>query len=86
MNRPMQPTRPAPAPGQAAAEAAADAHYQSKRVEAVTLAAAALILADTISKGLRPEDGASPRIAHAFTLAEAFIGEAEQRLGGKLPL
>jgi hypothetical protein len=88
MNRPMQPTRPAPAPGQAAAEAAADAHYQGKRAEALILSAASLVIADVIARGLEPDTAELPttRMTQAFTIAEAFIAEAEKRLGGKLPL
>jgi hypothetical protein len=79
MNRPMQP-----APGQAAAEAAADAHYQVKRKEAIVIAAAALTLAEVIGKGLPPA-GDVVTLESAFKVAEAFIVEAERRLG-KLPL
>jgi len=75
MNRP---------PGQAAAEAAADAHYQTKRSEAIVIAAAALTLAEVIGKGLPPADE-PVTLESAFNVAEAFIAEAERRLG-KLPL
>jgi hypothetical protein len=56
-----------------------------KRNEALVIAAAALVLADTIGKGMTVTDHAGA-IANAFDLAEAFLTEAEKRLGGKLPL
>jgi hypothetical protein len=73
----------------AAAKAAQDAAYQSKRAEALTIAAGALVIADTVAQGLRPgavaTDGPGNRIEAAFNIAEAFIAEAERRLGGKIP-
>jgi hypothetical protein len=97
--RAAPPPQP-PAPGtagveaaQAAAKAAAETAYQAERAQALSIAAAALLLADTFRNGLFPPGEPVPeaqtpanQVKSAFDLAEAFIAEAEKRLGGKLPL
>jgi hypothetical protein len=99
---PAQPPPPGTAgveAAKAAAEAAEAERYKAERTQAVVLAAGALVLADTIRTGVALPDLATEtdvitatekligvRISVAFKTAEAFIAEAEKRLGGKLPL
>jgi hypothetical protein len=51
-----------------------------ERQQAVVVAASALLLAEVIAKGL-PPIGSPVSTQAAFDVAEAFIAEAERRLG-----
>lgn len=57
--------------------------YPKQRAKAVMLGAAALLLADAIS-GAASQVSDDVAVKSAFDLAEAFVAEAEKRLGGKI--
>lgn len=65
--------------------------YTKYRAQLVTAGAAALVIAETIAAGLpnrdlAVNDGPQQRVKMAFDVAEAFIVEAEKRLGGQIPM